>query len=164
MSRRIEFRAEYGSWEHILFWGFDVVEESKTLVVWRHETAEETREGKEACRMALSDEQLGQFFRDVEKFQVLQLPCTDYDVDLTEDLYHMGVSLAVDFGERRFRHKVPTGQLVMVPTRRLAKKQYVAFASFVLLCAKRAAEMSQVQVPEHVQAKWKSRSAMDGLE
>ncbi len=162
--RRLEFRAEYGSWEHIVFWGFDVIEESKTLVVWKHETAEATREGKEAKRMALSDEQLGQFFRDVEKFQVFQLPCTDYEVDLTEDLYHMGVSLTIDFGERRFRHKVPTGQLVMVPSRRLVKKQYVAFASFVLLCARRVADLSHVTIPDHIQAKWKSRSAMESLE
>jgi hypothetical protein len=156
MSRRIECRAEYGSVEYVLFWGFVLDEEKKTLVVTRKD---------ESKTIELSADHLAAFFRDLDKSNLLELPSTDYDVDQTDDLYHMGVSISVFHGnEQRFRHKVPTGQLVMVSTRRLTKKQYLSFALFVQSCAKRAAELSQLSVPDHLIAKWKSRSALDTLE
>ncbi len=150
-------RAEYGSWEHVLFWGCCVDEASKTLVV-------RGRALGEPKTVQLTDEQVAAFFRDVEKFQLFSLPSTDYDVDLTDDLYHMGVSVEARWGEQRFRHQVPTRQLVLVPTRRLTKKNYVAFSSLVQLCARRAAELAQAPIPDHIAAQWKSRSAMESLD
>jgi hypothetical protein len=49
----------------------------------------------------------------------------------------MGVSVRVfNAGKLIFRHQVPTGQLVMVATRRITKKQYLSFSLFVQSFAK----------------------------
>ena len=53
----------------------------------------------------------------VSSLQIFDLPSTNYEIDLTDDFYHMGVSVdvtALTSGKqprRRFLHKVPTGQV-----------------------------------------------------
>ena len=146
-------RAEYGSWEYVLFWSMEV-RDGKLRVTC----------GEREFSGALDAEQSAAFFRDADRLGVWELPCTDYDVDLSDDLYHMGVSVELEAPGLSFRHQVPTRQVVMVPSRRLAKKNYVAFSSFVQLTARRAAEISQIALPDYLLAKWKSRATLDALE
>ena len=98
--------------------------------------------------------------------QIYELPSTNYDADHTDDLYHMGVSVHATSLETGncFVHQVPTGSIVMVPTRGISKAQYIAFSSFVQLCVRRATEISQIAPPDFILAKWKSRSHLDTLQ
>ena len=120
--RGIELRAEYGSVEQWVFWSCEVSENSLCVAC-----------GDRRRTVALTAEQCEGFFREAEKCRVAELPASDYEADLTDDLYHMGVSVTLRDREGRtvFRHKVPTGQLVMVATRRVSKKQYLSFSLFV---------------------------------
>lgn len=115
----------------------------------------------------LSVEQATQFFTDAERCRLWDLPCTNYHVDLTDDVYHMGVSVdAVSLQDRkkRFLHRCPIGAVVMVCSRQLTKSEYVAFSSFVQGTAKRVADLSQVPLPGFLKAKWSSKTHMESLE
>ena len=78
----------------------------------------------------------------------------------------MGVSVRVASLEsrKRFVHQVPTGSVVMVPTRGVTKAQYISFSSFVQLCVRRATNVSKIPPPDFILAKWKSRSHLDSLQ
>jgi hypothetical protein len=160
-THRFVLKAEYGSWEYVLYWGFEVDFEAKQLKIFGEEFEEVV------C--PLTPEQAATFFQDAEKFKVYELPSTNYDVDHTDDLYHMGVSIDISSlqGNKRFLHKVPQGELgklegkellliiansffyvlVMVATRRLTKADYIAFSSFVRISVRRVLEISQKRAP-----------------
>lgn len=154
MERRLEVRAEYGSWGTEVYWSC-VVEGTMLRV--------SAADAGATMELQLSSNVADEFFSDVQRFRLFDLPSTNYFVDCTDDLYHMGVSVCVQMGEKAFVHRVPTGVVVMVPTRRATKQQHICFSSFVHSVARRASELSHVNIPEHVALKWRSRFGQDSL-
>jgi hypothetical protein len=116
--------------------------------------------------VSLSDEQTLAFFNDAEKFKLWDLPSTNYDADMTDDLYHMGVSIDARSlkSSRFFYHKVPDDVFVMVATRKVTKVQFVSFSAFVQMVVRRAVEISGSVVPEHLANRWKSKSILETLQ
>lgn len=108
----------------------------------------------------LTEDQVNQFFQDASKFKLWSLPSTDYEVDNTDDLYHMGISIDAQAKDgQTFYHKSPTGVFVMVPTRRATNKEKICFAAFVHSVTAKVHQLSGINVPKFLLDKWMARVA-----
>lgn len=142
-------KAEYGSWEYSLYWGFELSLDQKVLKIL----------GDVEKSVELTEEQALSFFVDADRVKLWDLPSSNYEADMSDDLYHMGVSIDARRGQdQRFYHKVETDVFVMVPSRKVNKVQHVSFSTFVHASTRRAAEYSQVPVPEMLTMKWRAKN------
>lgn len=153
----LTLKAEYGSVEYSLYWSMSLDIEKRELLVTRED-------GAVTKTMVLDPKQVQAYVTDMERFKLFELPFTDYTVDHSDDLYHMGVSVRARLASRLFDHQCPTGVMVMVPSRRPTREQQVAFVTFVHSVTRRTMELSGVSPPPHILTKWKARLEMRNME
>ena len=66
----------------------------------------------EPTRLVVTRATLDRIWARADKQQVWELPSSIYDNDLSDDIYHFGVSVELRHGGQLFNHRVPTGVVV----------------------------------------------------
>merc|ERR1712070_586635 len=98
-------------------------------------------------------------WKEVKRVAVWTLPRTDYAQNLSDDCYHLGISVEVehkDFGT--FKHQVPTGPIVLVSSVNPNWTELARFLTFVRSVTEAIEKASGVPVPDYVKLRWESRS------
>ena len=143
----LEIRAEYGSFEYNLYWGMRVfinkLEKPTLLVISDEEKYEEE----------ISKSEFQKFIQEAEIFKIFELPSSNYKSDLSDDLYHLSISLFARKDSKIFEHQVPTGVMVGVSTQRYSTEQLIRFASFISSSSSKASQKSKISIPNFVTLK-----------
>ena len=66
----------------------------------------------EPVRVTVTTQTLDRMWARADKCNVWDLPSSLYDVDLSDDIYHLGASVELRRGGQFFNHRVPTGVAV----------------------------------------------------
>jgi len=86
------------------------------------------------------------------------LPSTNYEQTLSDDAYHLGLSVEVKIASRHYEHRIPTKPVVLVSTVTPTTEQQVRFLQFISGVSQLFQSISSVPIPEHITLRWKARN------
>jgi len=113
-----KMRVEYGHFETYVYWGFEIVpltdtdNETDQSTNRKYELRLQTLDNENAAKIVITDQVLERLWARVKKYDVWQLPSSNYDLDLSDDIYHFSVSVELQKDKNFFVHKIPTGVAV----------------------------------------------------
>jgi len=143
----------------VVFWSVTVggkEDGTSTIRVTRQEPLEE--KPGQAFDGTLNKPATKKLWKEAKRVSMWTLPKTNYNENMSDDCYHLGVSLELrhkDMGN--YLHQIPTGSCVVVSNINPSKNEMLRFLTFVKAIAQIAEKVSNVRVPSHAKLRWESR-------
>jgi hypothetical protein len=154
-----ESRAYLGAFHNFPFWATTIkMNENKTASIHVIKQEPLDKEPTQTYEGQLSKTAAKIVWREAARVSLWTLARTDYASTMSDDCYHLGVSVEVNHSEfGRFCHQIPTGPCVLVSSTNPNPAEVLRFVTFVLAIAELAEKQSNVLLPPHVRLRWESR-------
>jgi hypothetical protein len=113
-----KIRVEYGHFETYVYWGCEITplpvddEQNSNGAQQQFQLRLQTLDNDAAACVTIGKADLNRLWARADESNVWNLPSSNYDFDLSDDLYHFGASVELQHGKKFFVHKIPTGVAV----------------------------------------------------
>lgn len=165
---QIKPRAESGGFSSTLYWATEIIVQSDghaSVVTIMDKDEEGTNSDGEKVLMRrrvkhegrLSAKQQKRLFAEADKRNLWSLPRTNYLVDMSDDCYHLGISVEARKEAKSFVHLIPTGVCVLVSNITPGREDVLNFLTFVEVVADAVEKISNLKVPPFIKVRWQTR-------
>ena len=160
MTQKIVLRIEKGGYSKAVFWSLEVRLNEETRETKCTVTKTEPLERPEDTKTwsgILSKNEAKRIWKSLKTHSIYTLPRTDYNSNLSDDCYHLGVTIDVDHTDGTFLHQCPTESCVVVSSVLPTKQEYLRFLNFVEEIVDIGEKASKIPTQEFIKLKWRTR-------